>query len=253
MLLTTEECHSVLCKKTIVPFFQPIYNAEKNVCTGAEVVARLPYTGNQILTPDFFLPNMTSVRSQRILTKTLLKKSLPLLRNDLLPSEFILTFNISANIIGSSWLNITCNNLLKHTNSRVFLVAEITEKEPLTMDFLMWSLHRKSLRKSGVSIALDDFGVGFSNFLLLKQTDADYIKIPYDFVSDIEHNATSMYIVDSTVQLANKLGLRIIAEGIETEKQHKMLLDKGVVLMQGFYFSPPLCLDDFIQHIKKDK
>ncbi|HCX4694206.1 TPA: EAL domain-containing protein [Escherichia coli] len=251
MLLTSEEFHSVLSNKSIIPFFQPIYNTEKNFCTGAEIVARLPYSDNRMLTPDFFLPNMTSVRSQRILTKTLLRKSLPLLSNDLLPSGFILTFNISANTIGSSWLNITCNSLLKHTNSRVSLVAEITEKEPLTMDSLIWSSHFESLRKSGVSIALDDFGVGYSNFLLLKQIDADYIKIPYEFISDMEHNVTSMYIVDSTIQLANILGVRIIAEGVETEKQYEMLLDKGVVLMQGFYFSPPLCLDDFIQHIKQ--
>lgn len=253
MLLTVEKCHHFLCKKSIVPFFQPIYDAEKKVCTGAEILARLPYANNVMLTPDCFLPNMMSVKSQRILTRTILKKTHSLLKNCTLPPGFILTFNISANMIGCSWLTVTCNKLLRCSNNTISLVAEITERDPLTMDYLIWLSHRKYFRKSGLSIAIDDFGIGYSNFLMLKQTEAEYIKIPYEFISDMKNNTTSMHIVDSTIQLGNTLGIKIIAEGVETKEQYKVLRNKGVILMQGFYFSPPLCLVDFIQHMNCNK
>lgn len=251
--LSTEECHHVLDNKSIIPFFQPIYNTENEMCTGAEILARLPYANNEMLTPEHFLPGMMSARSQRILTGTLLNKTLPLLKNRLLPPGFLITFNISADMIGCSWLKIACDNFLKDSYDKVFLVIEITEREPLTMDYFTWLPYRKSLRKSGVLIALDDFGIGYSNLFLLKQTEAEYIKIPCELVSDIEHNSGSMHIVDSIIQLGNSLNFKVIAEGVETDAQYNALQSKGIVLMQGFYFSPPLCLDDFTQYIKKDK
>jgi diguanylate cyclase (GGDEF)-like protein/PAS domain S-box-containing protein len=97
---------------------------------------------------------------------------------------------------------------------------------------------------SGVGLHLDDFGTGYSSLAALHQFPVDALKIDRSFVASIDSGSGSDVIVRSTIALAHSLGLRVIAEGIENQRQLQRLRTLGCEYGQGYLFSPPLCCDD---------
>jgi diguanylate cyclase (GGDEF)-like protein/PAS domain S-box-containing protein len=123
------------------------------------------------------------------------------------------------------------------------LELEITETVAmedveLTMSALM------EFRKRGVTIAIDDFGTGHSSLSYLKRFPIDALKIDKGFVLDLPDKFEDAAIVSSVIQLANGLGLRVIAEGVEKREQLDFLRDAGCRELQGFYFSYPVKLEE---------
>ena len=101
------------------------------------------------------------------------------------------------------------------------------------------------LKQRGIRFAIDDFGTGYSNISYLQMFDADYLKLDQVFIKKLDQDQISRQIIDSLIDLSNKLGLATIAEGIETEAQLDYLVDQGVRYGQGWLFSRPLPLEDF--------
>ena len=107
-------------------------------------------------------------------------------------------------------------------------------------------------RDAGILVALDDFGTGYSSMAYLKKFDIDYLKIDQSFVQDIEANAGSRTIVESIIAMAHKLGLKVIAEGIETPGQENILRTTGCDYGQGYLFSKAVPPDMFEQLLSSD-
>ncbi len=101
----------------------------------------------------------------------------------------------------------------------------------------------RELHALGVTLSIDDFGTGYSSLSYLKELPIDRIKIDRSFVADIGEHATSREIVRSVVELAQRIGLRVIAEGIETEGQLQMLEAMGCLEGQGFLVARPMAAD----------
>jgi len=95
------------------------------------------------------------------------------------------------------------------------------------------------LRGMGIGVALDDFGIGFSSLSYVARLPATTLKIDKSFVDDMPANAARRAIVSSVVSLAHALGMKVVAEGVETELQAKALRDLGCDEMQGFLHSRP--------------
>ena len=105
----------------------------------------------------------------------------------------------------------------------------------------------RKVRKQGVSVALDDFGSGFSSLNYLKHLPVDYLKIDRSFVKDLPEDTESRAITSSVIQLAHQLSIKVVAEGVETQQQYEFLKEKGVDFYQGFYFHRPMYLDQIKQ------
>ena len=92
----------------------------------------------------------------------------------------------------------------------------------------------------GVNISIDDFGTGYSSLAYLRKLRAGELKIDRSFVMDLEASADARAVVDAVVKLAQALGLKVVAEGVETEAQHEILRALGCNELQGFLFARPM-------------
>jgi diguanylate cyclase (GGDEF)-like protein/PAS domain S-box-containing protein len=124
------------------------------------------------------------------------------------------------------------------------VVVEITES--LLLDSTSDVLGQlTSLRNSGFQISLDDFGTGYSSLSYLNKFDIDYLKIDRSFVRDLEKGSNNIVLCEAIIVMANKLGIKVIAEGVETEEQRGYLSSAGCDLGQGYLFSKPIPANDF--------
>ena len=99
-------------------------------------------------------------------------------------------------------------------------------------------------RDAGIQIAIDDFGTGYSSLAYLKKFDIDYLKIDRTFVGNLGNQTDDMALCEAIIVMAHKLGLKVIAEGVETEQQRDMLLLAGCDYAQGFLFSKAIPADE---------
>lgn len=102
-------------------------------------------------------------------------------------------------------------------------------------------------RDAGIQVSLDDFGTGYSSLAYLKKLDIDYLKIDQSFTRNLENDSNDVALCDAIIVMAHKLGLKVIAEGVETEFQKNLLSEAGCDFAQGYYFSKPLKVADFEQ------
>ncbi|HEY0491370.1 MAG TPA: EAL domain-containing protein [Telluria sp.] len=101
------------------------------------------------------------------------------------------------------------------------------------------------LRDAGVQVALDDFGTGYSSLSYLKKFDIDYLKIDRSFTRNLAPQSSDMALSEAIIVMAHKLGLRVVAEGVETEQQRSLLLAAGCDYAQGYLFARPMPADEF--------
>jgi diguanylate cyclase (GGDEF)-like protein len=130
-----------------------------------------------------------------------------------------------------------------------FLELELTESvamdDPLAAIAVM-----DELRACGVRMSIDDFGTGYSSLSYLKRFQVYKLKIDQSFVSDLSADPESKAIVRAVISLADSLGMRTIAEGVETEEQLNFLREQGCHEVQGYYYSRPLLPEDFTQFVR---
>lgn len=126
------------------------------------------------------------------------------------------------------------------------LIIEITES---TMMTLQESTQNKllSFAEAGIQVAIDDFGTGYSSLAYLNKFDIDYIKIDKAFVQEMKKDCQSFHLCEALVVMAHKLGLKVVAEGVETQEQHLLLRGMQCDYGQGYYYSQPLTHELFEQ------
>ena len=145
-----------------------------------------------------------------------------------------------------NWLN-ALNGLGLPGESVVFEITEgvlLDEKASATDKLL-------AMRDAGIQVALDDFGTGYSSLSYLKKFDIDYLKIDRSFVKNLENGSDDRALCEAIIVMAHKLGLKVIAEGVETEQQRDRLVDFGCDYAQGWLYSKALPADEFEALLKE--
>jgi EAL domain-containing protein (putative c-di-GMP-specific phosphodiesterase class I) len=107
----------------------------------------------------------------------------------------------------------------------------------------------EGLRSKGYIVEMDDFGSGYSSLNMLSEMPVDVLKMDMEFVKNIEHSEKDVQLVNLIINIAKKMEISVVAEGVETEAQLKILKDMGCEIVQGYYFSRPLPASDFEEQI----
>lgn len=144
-----------------------------------------------------------------------------------------------------------CMMFLELTKDKnISLVLELTEREMVPQNEQTLKLF-KMLNDAGVMIAIDDFGTGHSSLSYLHNQHISVLKLDRLFVSKINTDAVSGILIDSIIELAHSLSLKIIAEGIETKAQSIYLKRKGVKFAQGYLYGKPQPVDELLSSLRK--
>lgn len=133
---------------------------------------------------------------------------------------------------------------------RAKLKLEITESSIMS-DTEKQLARVHELRSSGFTMEIDDFGTGYSSLSMLKDIEADVLKIDMAFLRETKNRDRSYHVLHSIIQMAERLGTTTITEGVETVEQVKMLEEMGCHMFQGFYFAKPMPIDEFEAFVRE--
>ncbi|WP_330985505.1 MULTISPECIES: EAL domain-containing protein [Enterobacterales] len=247
--LPDEALRRAIARNEIVPFYQPVVNGKEGTLRGVEVLARWKVPGGGYISPAVFIPVAEKTGLIVPLTQNLMAqvvKNMNAIASKL-PEGFHVGINFSASHITSPTFVEECLSY-KRSFSRqdLNLVIEVTEREPLDVDeHLVNTLN--VLHNNGFTIALDDFGTGYSGLSYLQDLHIDYIKIDQSFVARVNAHEDSTRILDSVLDLARKLSISIVAEGVETKEQLDYLNRNNITFLQGYYFFKPVPLPELVK------
>ncbi|MDD2058020.1 EAL domain-containing protein [Pseudomonas sp. GD03860] len=231
-----------------VPYFQPVVRRGDYRWAGVEVLMRWQHPREGLVRPDLFIPFAEHSGQIVPMTRQLMQRTAQVLapHAELLGEGFHIGINITADHCQDLALFDDCQQFLAaFPQGQVRLTLELTERKLIIPTDITQELFAK-LHELGVMIALDDFGTGQSSLAYLRQFQVDYLKIDQSFVAMIGVDALSLHILDSIIELSSKLGLGIVAEGVENEAQRDYLARHNVDFQQGYLFARPMSVTDLI-------
>ncbi len=225
--------------------YQPIVELETMKVVGVEVLARLR-DNYGVMKPDDFIPVIMELGNTWDFTCMMLSKSLDELSSiSTIDESFMLNVNVFASDISNHEI-INIHRLPSVKNFRGKIVLEITESEYL--DDKTSQNHISQLRDKGITVVIDDFGSGYSNFNQLRKVQSNTLKIDKSFTLDIDEVAIQSSLIFSIVTVAKQQNMSVIAEGIETEKQLRILQTIGVEYGQGRLIADPMILNHLVKY-----
>lgn len=228
-------------------FFQPQVAADTLDVEGAEVLLRWNHPTRGLVAPDLFIPiaeeSMLITEIDRWVLNAACRQTRAWIDAGVQPLR--LAINISAaQFQRESFVDLVTSTLSEHDLTPDHIELEITEGA-LIQDAGRALEVLNTLRGLGIRLAIDDFGTGYCSLSYLKTMPIHKLKIDRSFVQDITRSANDAAVVDAILHLASKMGLRTVAEGVETLEEQSWLSRKGCDAYQGYLFYRPLKLEAF--------
>ncbi len=230
--------------------YQPKVALRDRACRSAEVLVRWNHADLGVISPAEFVPLAEQTGAAALLTRWVLRQSLRQLaiwHADGLPID--VAVNLSAvDIVDPGLPDFVLEQLRLNKLPATALLLEITESAVMR-DVDAAARHMQLLRHAGVRFAIDDFGTGYSSLSQLSRLPVDELKIDKSFVIGAVADDGDAAIVRSTVELGHTMGLRIVAEGVETVEHWQLLARIGCDFAQGYLISRPLDAEAFTAYM----
>jgi len=233
--------------------YQPIVELATGIVRKAEVLIRWNHPSRGPISPAEFIPVAEETGMIHEIGEWVFREAADqaLQWKNLHHPEFKVSINMSPvqfrrpDRDGAAWADYLDAIGLPGKN----IVIEITEGLLLDASPEVTS-QLLAFREKGITIALDDFGTGYSSLSYLKKFSIDYLKIDQSFVRSLAQDNDDMVLCEAIIVMAHKLGIKVIAEGVETEKQRSLLTTSGCDYAQGYFFSEPVFADKFDAYIE---
>ena len=233
--------HAV-ARNELVVFYQPQIDPSTNVVIGLEALVRWKHTERGLVSPAMFIPLAEETGVIQEIGAWVLEESCNQLRT--FHDQGYKGLRMAVNLSPVQLRDPDCVDRIEAILNRTGIAPSDLELE-ITEAVLMLGdtnarEHLARLRGMGIQLAIDDFGTGYSSLAYLKRFRVDALKIDRSFVIDIGTDDNSETLISAMIAIAHALGLRTVAEGVETDEQRIRLKELGVDEMQGFFFSNPL-------------
>lgn len=249
------ELQEGIAKEQFKVYYQPVIDTKTGKIASAEALIRWIHPDKGFISPALFIPELEENGHISELDFYVLKKVWQFINDRCENNKFVVP--ISVNL---SWMDfydeIMMEKILKEMdrfreNGREHMARfEITETSYAAIRENRSGI-LESLRIKNAKILLDDFGSGFSSFGMLQDYDFDILKIDMSFIRKIGENPKTKSIVHSIIGMAHEIGIKTVAEGVETEEQVSFLRQSGCDYIQGYYYSKPLPEEEFVGFLEK--
>ncbi|WP_374620378.1 EAL domain-containing protein [Pandoraea sp.] len=227
-------------------YYQPVMELATGRCVGAEALMRWHHPVAGLVRPDAFIPIAEGNGLIIELTRALLKQ----IRNDVargaLPQGFHVAINLAERHLRDTTIVHDIERYYGSLNDMYPLIAEITERYVIR-DTAAARHVMAELQRRGIETSLDDFGAENNSIGYLKRYEFNYLKIDKEFLPVTEEDEVTRNICDSIIHLAERMGMTIVAEGVESEAQANYLRKRDVTYAQGYLFARPIAFDELVQ------
>ena len=245
----------VIDKNEIYLQYQPQVNVESGQVTGYEALMRIESELVGFISPAEFIPIAEETGIINILGEWALIEACNF--NQVLIKSGFGPLRVSVNVSTTQLKDDHLIDIIKSIPEKTGMDLKHLEIE-ITESVLMNSFEHNlklinQMKELGCSIALDDFGTGYSSFNYLTQIPIDTLKIDKSFIDGICSNEKDRCIADSIIDLAHKMDISVVAEGVEDNEQLQILQNQFCDTLQGYLFSKPLNSTDFIELLSKHK
>ncbi|MDP4086368.1 MAG: EAL domain-containing protein, partial [Bacillota bacterium] len=238
-------------KDEFILYYQPKLQLKTNKIVGMEALIRWNHPKEGIISPGLFIPVAEETGLINRIGKWVLKTACEQTKR--WQEEGLKDISVSVNV---SAIQFKQKDICKQVEEALvmtgldpeYLILEVTES--IMQNVMEASVVLQELKSLGVQISLDDFGSGFSSLTQIKHLPLDILKIDKSFIDDLVCSARDQAIVKTIIELGKNLGLRIVAEGVESVQQLEYLRENGCDLIQGFFLAQPLPKHEFGKKIK---
>ncbi|MFV2059890.1 MAG: putative bifunctional diguanylate cyclase/phosphodiesterase [Gammaproteobacteria bacterium] len=235
---------TALINNEMILHYQPISSLPSTAIIGFEALIRWQHPIYGMIAPDNFIPLAEQTGIIKNISRWVIKQAVAQCKIWLnMGNNVYVTVNLSVWDLQDPSLETFIKSILSEYNLPANkLVLEITESAMMS-DAERAKEVLTSLNNMGLSIAIDDYGTGFSSLAYLKQLPVDTLKIDKSFVTHMDTDSNDETIVRSTIELAHNLGLKVVAEGVESRRINELLLELKCDTVQGYYINKPVTVE----------
>ncbi|MCP4493038.1 MAG: EAL domain-containing protein [Gammaproteobacteria bacterium] len=245
-LIMTTKLQSALTNNEFVLYYQPKVDTHSRKLKSVEALLRWRHPEQDIVPPNLFIPVLEETGLINEVGSWVLLKACCQAQEWINAGLKSLRMSVNVSAIqfrNSSFLQIVKSALQKSGLNARYLELELTETMFIEdADYAIKMMC--GLKSLGIYLSIDDFGAGYSSLSYLKQFLVDFLKIDKSFVRDLTKNKKDVAITSAIAGLAHSLNLKVIAEGVEDERQAQVLKEQGCHEFQGFLFSQPVPADE---------
>jgi len=241
-----DDLRNAIKREEFEVYYQPIIELRNMKVKKCEALIRWKHPENGFISPVEFIPVLEDTQMIIEVGEQIFKRSAEQAKiwRETIHPDFQISVNTSP-VQFQSRSTIGWSKFLDQIQLSISSIGiEITESM-LMEGYDDITSHLRGLRNSGFQISLDDFGTGYSSLAYLKKFDIDYLKIDKSFVNNLKKGSSDMVLCEAIIVMAHKLGLKVVAEGVETKEQQILLCEAGCDFGQGYIFSKPVCAKEF--------
>lgn len=253
-LRLSNDLREALASNELFIEYQPIVDLQTEQVYKAEALLRWNHAERGLISPTEFVPIAENTRLINEIGYWIFVESVKQCKRwrDHIDNRFQISVNKSpVQFLNnepkySNWGQVLSENVLAGNA----IIIEITEGLLLEASGQV-EAKLKHYRENGMQVALDDFGTGYSSLSYLRKFEIDYLKIDRSFVANLEESPEDRVLCRAIIAMAHSLGIKVIAEGIETKQQRDVLFEANCDFGQGYYFARPMSASQFEAYVKK--
>jgi len=230
--------------------YQPKVELASGTALGVEALLRWREPDGRLIPPDAFLPKLEHTSLIAMMSRFVIREAVAFALHT---AHIPVSINLAPrNLVDEELITSLIRRVRQSGLPPSYFDVEVTESA-IMRDTRKTIALMQRLREQGLGVSIDDFGTGYASFAYLQQLPVTSLKIDRFFVATLERDPKSWRIVQAMIEVADALGLTVVAEGVETADQARLLTDLGCHAGQGFYWSPALPPPDLLAWLDRHR